>query len=42
MKKNQLYEYRAENQALLVDLEEQYYRKTRKYKTKKPVEANYA
>jgi len=42
MKNKQLYEYRAETQALLVDLEEQYYRKTKKYKTKKSAEPNYA
>lgn len=42
MKNKQPYEYRAETQVLLVDLEEQYYRKTKKYKTKKPTEANYA
>ena len=42
MKNKQLYEYRAESQVLLVDLEEQYYRKTIKYKTKKSAEINYA
>jgi len=42
MKNKQPYEYRAESQVLLVDLEEQYYRKTKVYKTKKSTEANYA
>jgi hypothetical protein len=42
MKNKQSYEYRAESQLLLLDLEEQYYRKTKKYKTKKLTEPNYA